>query len=60
MKKLTRERVVPILSARPSWLILAITAAGFPSFPRFGQQQQLQIASARRFLARYRPLPHQK
>jgi hypothetical protein len=28
MKKLTRERVVPIISASVSWLIFAITGSG--------------------------------
>jgi hypothetical protein len=31
MKKLTRDRVVPIISARVSWLIFAITGSGVPS-----------------------------
>jgi hypothetical protein len=47
-KKLTRERVVPTISARLSWLILAITASGFPSF----QQQPQLIAAARCFLTK--------
>jgi len=33
IKKLTRERVVPIISASVSWLILAMIGSGFPSFP---------------------------
>ena len=35
MKKLTRERVVPIISASVSWLILATSGSGFPSLPKF-------------------------
>jgi hypothetical protein len=31
MKKLTRERVVPTISASDSWLILGITVSGLPS-----------------------------
>jgi hypothetical protein len=31
MKKLTRDLVVPIISARVSWLTLAITGSGLPS-----------------------------
>jgi hypothetical protein len=45
-EKLTRERVVPIISAGLSWLILAITAAGFPSFPRSASSHHGRIASA--------------
>ena len=44
MKKLTRERVVPIISARVSWLTFAMTGSGRPSLPKF--------ASKRRVLAR--------
>ena len=35
MKKLTRERVVPIISASVVWLIGVKIASGFPSFPKF-------------------------
>jgi hypothetical protein len=35
MKKLTRERVVPIISASISWLILGTTGSGLPSLPKF-------------------------
>jgi len=34
MKKLTRDRVVPIISARVSRLILGITVRGTPSLPK--------------------------
>jgi hypothetical protein len=34
MKKLTRERVVPIISASVSWLILGTTASGAPALPK--------------------------
>ena len=39
MKKLTRERVVPIISASVSWLIFAITGSGFPSLPKFANSR---------------------
>ena len=32
MKKLTRDRVVPIISAKACWLTLGITASGLPSW----------------------------
>jgi hypothetical protein len=35
MKKLTPDRVVPIISAKVSWLILGITSSGLPAFPKF-------------------------
>ena len=31
-KKLTRERVVPIMLASVSWLIFGMTGSGLPSF----------------------------
>jgi len=34
MKKLTRERVVPTISARVSWLILGTTVSGTCSSPK--------------------------
>jgi hypothetical protein len=34
MKKLTRERVVPIISANVSWLILGTTVSGIASLPK--------------------------
>ena len=40
IKKLTRERVVPIISARVSWLILAISGSGFPSLPKFANSRR--------------------
>src|SRR5439155_24925558 len=46
MKKLTRDRVVPIISARVSWLTLGITASGFPSFPKLAKSKR---SRARRF-----------
>jgi hypothetical protein len=46
MKKLTRERVVPIISANASWLTLGMTASGFPSFPKFAKSKS---SRARRF-----------
>ena len=35
MKLLTRDRVVPIISARVAWLTFVITRSGFPSLPKF-------------------------
>ena len=35
MKKLTRERVVPMIAASVSWLILGTTGFGCPGFPKF-------------------------
>src|ERR1700728_2897240 len=39
MKKLTRDRVVPIISASVSWLIFAITGSGVPSLPKFANSK---------------------
>ena len=46
MKKLTRDRVVPIISASVSWLILAIIGSGLPSLPKFANSRS---SRARRF-----------
>ena len=46
MKKLTRDRVVPIISASVSWLIFAITGSGVPSVPKFANSRSMR---ARRF-----------
>jgi hypothetical protein len=35
MKKLTRKRVVPIISASVAWLMFAITGSGLLSLPKF-------------------------
>jgi hypothetical protein len=35
MKKLTRDRVVPIISANTSWLIFGMIASDLPSFPKW-------------------------
>jgi len=40
MKKLTLERVVPIISASVSCLILAIKGLGLLSLPEIGQQEE--------------------
>src|SRR5712672_123098 len=40
MKKLTRARVVPIISASVSWLIVAKIGSGRPSLPKFAPQQR--------------------
>jgi hypothetical protein len=44
MNKLTRDLVVPTISASVSWLIFAMTVTDLPSFPK--------LASRRRTLAR--------
>ena len=46
MKKLTRDRVVPIISASVSWLIFAIIGSGLPSLPKFASSRSRR---ARRF-----------
>ena len=40
MKKLTRDLVVPIISARVPWLTFAITGSGLPSLPKFADLEQ--------------------
>ena len=40
MKKLTRDRVVPIISASVSWLIFAMTGSGLLFLAEVRQQQQ--------------------
>ena len=40
MKKLTRDRVVPTISASVSWLIFGITTSGWPGFPEVGQEEK--------------------
>ena len=52
MKKLTRDRVVPIISASVSWLILAIIGSGFPSLPKFANSKR----SGETFLVRIEQL----
>jgi hypothetical protein len=39
MKKLTRDRVVPIISASVSWLIFAMIGSGSPSLPKFASSR---------------------
>ena len=46
MKKLTRERVVPIISANVSWLIFGLIGVGLPSLPKFANKRR---SRARRF-----------
>jgi hypothetical protein len=46
IKKLTRERVVPIISASVSWLTLAMIGSGRPSLPKLASRRR---ARARRF-----------
>ena len=53
MKKLTRDRVVPIISASVSWLIFAMIGSGLPSLPKFARRRR---SRARRFLARIEQL----
>ena len=40
IKKLTRDRVVPIISAKCSWLTFGIIASGFPSFPKLANSRR--------------------
>ena len=40
MKKLTRDRVVPLISASVSWLILAMTGSGLLFLAEVGQKQE--------------------
>ena len=46
MKVLTRDRVVPIISASVSWLIFAMTGSGFRSLPKLAIRRSTR---ARRF-----------
>ena len=46
MKELTRDRVVPIISASVSWLTFAIPGSGVPSLPKFANSSSRR---ARRF-----------
>ena len=46
MKALTRDLVVPIISANVSWLILGLIGLGLPSFPKFASRSN---SRARRF-----------
>jgi len=56
MKKLTRDRVVPIISASVSWLIFAMIGSGLASLPKFANSSS---SRARRFLAGIEELIHQ-
>src|ERR1700686_348729 len=40
IKKLTPERVVPIISARVSWVILGTYCPGWPGFAKFRHKQE--------------------
>ena len=46
MKWLTRERVVPIISASVSWLIFATRGSGRPSLPKLASSSSLMIVRA--------------
>ena len=46
MNWLTRERVVPIISASVSWLTFAMIVSGFPSLPKLANSRR---ARAKRF-----------
>lgn len=39
IKKLMRDRVVPTISAKVSWLMLAITGSGLLSFPKWASKR---------------------
>ena len=41
MKKLTRGRVVSIISASVSWLIFAMTSTGAPSFTKLAMSNKI-------------------
>ena len=41
MKWLTRERVVPIISASVSWLTLAMIGSGLPSLPKLANKRRV-------------------
>jgi hypothetical protein len=41
MKKLTRDRVVPIISARTSWLIFGTTVSGLLSLPNCASSNRI-------------------
>jgi hypothetical protein len=46
MKWLTRDRVVPIISASVSWLTFAMIGSGLPSLPKLANKRR---ARAKRF-----------
>jgi hypothetical protein len=46
VKKLTRDRRVPIISASVSWLIFAMIGSGLPYLPKFANSRSIR---ARRF-----------
>ena len=53
MKKLTRARVVPIMSASVSWLTLVMMGSGLPSLPKFASSRR---ARAKTLFARVEQL----
>jgi hypothetical protein len=55
MKKLTRDRAVPIISASVSWLIFAIIGSGLSSVPVGHEQEQ----PGKAFLTRIEQLIHE-
>ena len=44
MKKLTRGRVVPIISASVPWLIFAMMGSGLPSLPKFASSRRARAS----------------
>jgi len=56
MKKLTRERVVPMISASVSWLICGITSSAVPSLPKLASRSSTRAKS---FLAGVEELVYQ-
>jgi hypothetical protein len=44
MKKLTRERLVPTISARVSWLIFGKTFSGLPSLPNRAKSKSMRAS----------------
>jgi hypothetical protein len=43
-EKLTRDRVVPIISASVSWLIFAMIGSGRPSLPKFARSRRVRAS----------------
>jgi hypothetical protein len=43
-EKLTRDRVVPIISAKVSWLIFAMIGSGRPSLPKFARSRSMRAS----------------
>jgi hypothetical protein len=55
MKKLTRERVVPIISARVSWVMGGINVPGSPGLPNSAISRRMRITLDQEDLDSYQP-----